>query len=304
VIETPQQTMEYLEYLGYYRVPEHPTGITKDDLTKLTLTSPETVQALKDFQDYHVSDLEQFSWELNRRRAVIDGEVGYATAATLNMPRCGCPDYQLAGYQEANWPTGCRGNLKFGRNFQKLPGLSQADTDRVFWGVVNNWTQALTDVVMDSMGVVSGTTGMQIYAQLARLGGSTLAWSFLANNNCGAILQQRYDTRRDWNPIEFPLTTATHEVGHALGLNHTRDSTSLMYPSINSAARARFGYPNATDLAQCRAIGYTLSGLPQLDKSLLFLPRGTTPPDPPTDPDKYVAMLKEGKIGSMDHSNH
>lgn len=253
------------------------------------------------------ADLAGFSQEHHRQPAHADGEIGPATLDVLEMPRCGCPDYQIPGdarsaIAEANWPNACRGSLRFGRNFASLPGLSQADTDKVWWAVANNWSQALADVQMSVANV--GDRAVQIFAGLKALSGSTLAWSYLARNNCNVQLEQAYNTGVRW-VLDLACATASHEVGHALGFEHDTHRESLMFYAVHAAGRARYGYPNEADMRQAQRLGYKPSGLPQLPLDRLFGPPRTDEPgpdpqppgdDPPAEALRLVGDVPGGKI--------
>jgi len=266
--------------LGHGRNPAMPTGLTQDDLPGLQWHDSGAKTMLQSWQDLMKPVIDEIAIAIHKRPIEVDGDIGPATLESFDVPRCGHPDYEAVGYEEANWPTACRGRLKWGRSFDALPGLSKADTDKVFWSMANNWTQALEDVTIE-IAAPRDRAGCHIYADIKSLGGSTLAWSYLANNNCSTTLAQAYDNR-NWT-ISLGSPVGTHETGHALGCSHVRDSAALMFPSIHSQSIARRGYPNATDLSAMRALGYRLSGKPQIAGDALFRPRGQEP-DPPVDP--------------------
>lgn len=265
--------------LGHFRNPAHPAGVTEDELPILQLHDAPVRIAIASFQEFMASDFDRFSLDEHKRIGHADGEIGPATESLFEMPRCGFPDYLEAGLEEANWPTGCRGKLRFGRDFASLPGMSQEDTDKAFWAAVNNITAAIADIdiVSANHGDISN---LQVLAGLKRLSGSTLAWSYLARNNCSDKLHQAYNTRVAW-ALRKAATVGTHELIHAMGGPHVRDNDATMYPSIHSRSLARYGYLNDTDLSMMRGIGYSLSGADQPSLEDLFYPRDRPKPDPP-----------------------
>lgn len=274
--------------LGHFHNGKHPTGVDftePDEVLGLSLKDDRVQKAVLSYMEFFPYDLDLLvSKHHGRPKAKLDGDAGPAFMELMEQPRCDFPDYLAAGKQEANWPKGCRGKLKFGRDFNDAPGLNKKDTDKAFWAACNNWTQALSDLVMSSMEV--GDTAVDIYAKLKALRGSTLAWSYLAQNSCNVTLDQRYNTKVDWT-IVYLATVATHEIGHAIGLPHNRDRDALMYPSIHQRSLGRIGYPNKTDLNQAKGLGYKLSGKDQMPEDKLYFPRSNDPDDPdkPDDPD-------------------
>lgn len=275
-----KRLLAQLQRYGHFANPDAAEAMdAANRVDRLELTDAGAIAAVASYQRLLKQTFDDLSLRHHGRMGIVDGEVGPATRELIELPRCGVPDY--AGEQEANWPRDCRGKLKAARDFPALPGMSAEDTDRCWWGICNNWTAALSDVdITPEDGVASQVPGKyDFFADLRRLGGSTLAWHQLAQNNCAVTLQGAWDNDRSWSLV-FALTTGTHEFGHGLGLGHVRDGQALMYPVINSAARSRRGYPNSTDLAQCRQLGYLTSGRPQPAGDALYRPRGTdAPPD-------------------------
>lgn len=285
---TPEEVIRRLYDLGHFDNPAHPTGVTIDGLSRMKLHYKEVRTAIASYQEYFGGQFDSLALGEHGRLGIADGEMGPATQTLIESPRCGFPDFPVgvlaAGYQEANWPDDCRRNLKFARNFKSAPGLSEEDTDKAFWAPANNWTYALSDLEMISAGGATSRGDARIYAGLKSLGGSTLAWSYLARNQCNDWLEQAYDTGRRW-ALAYLATVASHEVGHAIGLPHNRDQDALMYPSIHARSLARRGYPNATDLAQAKGLGYRLSGGQPPSVEDLYRPRPHVPPEDPDDPE-------------------
>ncbi len=174
---TPTEIIERLYSLGHFHNPAHPTEVTQADIPNLMLHDEAVRIAIASYQEYFQIEFDEQSLVEHGRLGIADGDLGPATSTLLNLPRCGFPDFPypegiMASQMQSNWPTGCRGKLKFSRNFQSLPGLSREDTDKIFHGMSNNWTYALKDVDLTS---VEGGTDAHIYAGLKTLSGSVLS---------------------------------------------------------------------------------------------------------------------------------
>lgn len=275
-----------LQQWGHFANPAMPNAMdAQADVDDLDLADLAAREAIRSYQEFFRDTIDEVSQEVHRRDSVADGEVGPATERVLHMPRCGQPDYAVS--EEANWPTDCRGSLKAGRDFDSLPGLTKEETDMVWWAITNNLTAAIADLEITPVFDDPVRLQMDFWAFLRRLSGSTLAWHELATSDCSAVLDGAWDSDRDWSVIGA-ATTGTHEFGHGLGMNHNNDSSALMYPIINSAARARRGWPNRTDFAQLQRLGYRISNPVQPTIDELYVPRNKPqpppePPDPGTD---------------------
>lgn len=279
----PSAIIRFLFDAGMHRNPERAHfDLIESDLPRLSLSHHVVRDMVASYMEYHSDEYERLGWEMNGKSASRDGEPGPVFEALLEQPRCGQPDYPepMGESRRRNWPEACRNSLRFVRNFGNLNGLSRQDCDEAFVAACNIWSYALTDVTLTSDGV-GNHQGQHIYAITQRLGSGILADSFLANGSCETRIRQRYTTK-NWKKREL-VGVAVHEIGHALGMNHVSDGNATLYSMINQAMLNRWGYPNATDMAQARSLGYKTSsdGPPSMESLFRPMPHEPLPLPPP-----------------------
>lgn len=261
---------------GHFANPAYPdcrNVLTREEALKLTPKDYLAIQAARSYQEYFADILDNANRVHHHRALITDGDIGPATQWLLNRPRCGVPEF--GNEQEANWPDDCRREITVSYNFDQLN--VDAATIRKAWELALASWEAVVDLKFQIQDTFS--TGTRIWANDGPLPGSTLAWSMLAQNNCSARLEQRYDTLVTWH-LEFLQSTICHEVGHALGCQHLRTRQSIMYPSITDVVT-----PQAADIQQMVQLGYQRRTGP-----------APPPPGPPVPPGPEIKGLFVGQI--------
>lgn len=256
---TDMDLLQMLYSYGHFWSPEalEVTFVNEEDLPKLTLHDRVVQAAVRSYQAWFKSDLDRLTlrgeeFGGHRRLANADGEVGVNTEELLTMPRCGMADFPNphAAVAEASWPESCRNQITTSYRMS-LTGITDEQLAQIWQSADGRW-QAVLELAFDFR--LSDYPNTRIYAFAQRMGGSVLADQYLAQNNCNARLQGRFDTRQ-WTAALLE-TTIVHEHGHALGCNHLQNQDATMYPSIHQASMARRGAPNAADIQAMLALGY------------------------------------------------
>jgi hypothetical protein len=174
-----------------------------------------------------------------------DGYPGPKTSTLMTQPRCGCPDWQPARPpDEASWPRSCL-EVPVAYRLQL-----NVDDDVILsaWGAALEKWNRVCGITLELIGPMSEA---KIWARSGPLPGSTLAWSYLPNGNCRERLEQKYDSEHRWSH-DFLAKTILHELGHAIGLTHSRSQSDIMYPSITG--RELSSYPSPND--RRRVVGF------------------------------------------------
>lgn len=197
--------------------------------------------------------------------------------ATHGYGHCGC--CESAGALPANWPKECRGKLTVSYD---LDQLNRDQFDRCLRAALAHW-EAVIDVKFIVLPQFDRWS--EIWITDGPLPGSTLAWSYKAADRCDWAVEQRYDTLVSWND-ELLTATIGHEVGHALGMDHSDDRNDLMYPSITLNTIG----PAAGDVRRAKRIyGY---GEPVPTNPIPDPPIQPEPPDEnPMDIIKLIELL-------------
>jgi len=218
-----------------------------------SLTDDRLLDDLATYQRFHSAPLDDLCQRIHGRKLRANGEIGPATLVVMNERTCDVPDRlpaQDGSTDYARWPDSCKDNITISWNFDKEPGLTEEQTQQVWESVPKEFNRLFQMKVELRKDQYPAT---RIAAISKSLPGSTLAWSYLADDNCASNLRQAYDNTTTWS-VQLATGTRKHECGHAFGLNHTpNDPDSLMYPSMRGQTKL-----NKTDVAQMLRIGYKL----------------------------------------------
>jgi predicted Zn-dependent protease len=230
-----------------------------------------------------------------------DGVVGPKTVRAMQEPRCGCPDIlddekkehaeylqmrELVEEKRAKWSKSALTYAIDGY----VTGLSRQLQAEMIKKAFESWTNHIdleihrcsirkvkeADIVIgNGRGKQHGFDGQ----------GGTLAWAYLPRKN--KQLRMRFDLAETWvkHPFERGIhlqSVAAHEIGHLLGLKHSRHKGALMAPYYNPFV----GKPQVKDdISRIQSL-YGASGLPE---SL------TSPPDRVVELNAGERMLVIGK---------
>lgn len=155
---------------------------------------------------------------------MTDGIWGPETEKTLAVARCGHPDHQSAGRSTFGQPCKDEG-IRFSYDTRKARNLDREDLEKMRRWVVGSFRALGVPMVEVSRG-----ESAEIEVYFYPLAGSTIGLAQLTGGSCGRRLFCRLDPNYGSAGVVQNAQLLLHEMGHNLGLEHTR--SGVMSPTI------------------------------------------------------------------------
>ncbi|XP_062552726.1 stromelysin-1-like [Armigeres subalbatus] len=206
---TENDAMEFLEELGFNSTVDNSNGI-----------------GLR-FSDVPSSGILRYQQQFGLNET---GELDRETKISLKSPKCGVSNVAAHG-EDFKW-----GSPSLTYYVKNTPsGIATATVKEMLRNAFNQWSKVTTLDFVESndpeadIEIVFGVRTHDSRSKKCRnvLGDTTLAHSFYPET--GAIHFNTKFFPGSMNKDEF-FTTAMHEIGHAIGLEHSVSKASLMYP--------------------------------------------------------------------------
>ncbi len=187
------------------------------DLTKLDKNH--------EFAQNMIASWQEMMSDSNGDSLLPDGEWGPKTESSLEVQRCGYPDYQAAGGGTFNNPCYTDG-IRFSVNSRRRPNsISEQDADQMVASVVSSWGSIGARMIQVDVGASA-----EIEVLWEPLRGSTIGLAQLTGGSCGSKLFCKLDPNYGSAGLVQNTYLLLHETGHNFGLRHT--NSGVMAPSI------------------------------------------------------------------------
>jgi hypothetical protein len=181
----------------------------------------------------------------------VDGVSGPQTTGAMNLPRCGCRDLRVAGncmhvkkklvyWHGRGFNLFKRGMGRAGRQASR----SMINAGFAHWEAVSDFTfERYPEPDFDPAEVdiwIGGGKGPRYDFDGP---GNVLAWAYMP---CGSFdyLETRFDVQERWtanpradNTWIYAMSVWLHELGHLLGLDHSRNADDIMAAYYNPDVR-------------------------------------------------------------------
>ncbi|XP_005077376.1 collagenase 3 [Mesocricetus auratus] len=224
-----EEDLEFAEhYLKSYYHPETLAGILK----KSAVTS--TVDRLREMQSF-------FGLEMT-------GKLDDPTLDIMKKPRCGVPD--VGGYsvfpRTLKWS---HTNLTY-RIVNYTPDMPHSEVEKAFKKAFKVWSDVtpLTFTrIQDGTADIMISFGTKEHGDLYPFDGPSglLAHAFPPGPNYGG--DAHFDDDETWTSSSKGYNlfiVAAHELGHSLGLDHSKDPGALMFPIYTYTGKGHFMLPD------------------------------------------------------------
>lgn len=215
------------------------------------------VKALANWRDISLGDITDavmsFQGWFGLKRS---GNLCARTIKAMQWPRCGVPDIvrehhpyvKVRAWAKARLPAWKKRNLKY-VIADYVSGIGKAAQQEIIHNAFLSWTQhgqLDVEVSRSNEADIVISTGEGPRSNFDGPGG-TLAWAYLPEGDDRQLLM-KFDLGETWSAspeqrgILLPNVGA-HEIGHLLGLDHSRSASALMAPTYNQ----RIGTPQDND---------------------------------------------------------